>query len=379
MPRSWSRSASSGSRELVVRAAGDRPAGEAGDRLGVERAADGARRVDVHLRLEHRIDGNGLAAGCRRPRLVDVADEHACAAVRELTREHRADGAGALHEDAPPRELGRAEGVLDRGADRVQRTAGGAAPAVSTAAGRAVDPRARLGDDVEIRRRDVHVAGRAVGAAERGDELAVAPKQALPRLAGRQLRHREHRLAAAARHPGRGHLPRHRPRQAHRVGEPVGRSGIDAQAGAAAGRAEHGRVDADEHPGSALGVVADDRVLSVPVREEMLKVHAADRTEAPLGYTPPPEWPENGPNWLSLSARGSARPSRAACARQGLIPGVLYGGGEPIAISVEERELRRALTGAGASIRSSTSRSTARERRTHRSSRSSRWIPCGAA
>jgi large subunit ribosomal protein L25 len=31
--------------------------------------------------------------------------------------------------------------------------------------------------------------------------------------------------------------------------------------------------------------------------------------------------------------------------RQGLIPGVLYGGGEPVAISVAERELRRALTG----------------------------------
>jgi large subunit ribosomal protein L25 len=30
---------------------------------------------------------------------------------------------------------------------------------------------------------------------------------------------------------------------------------------------------------------------------------------------------------------------------QGLIPGVLYGRGEPISISIEERELRRALTG----------------------------------
>ena len=32
--------------------------------------------------------------------------------------------------------------------------------------------------------------------------------------------------------------------------------------------------------------------------------------------------------------------------REGHIPGVLYGGGEPVAISVAERELRRALTGA---------------------------------
>jgi large subunit ribosomal protein L25 len=33
--------------------------------------------------------------------------------------------------------------------------------------------------------------------------------------------------------------------------------------------------------------------------------------------------------------------------KQGLIPGVLYGRDDPIAICVEERELRRALTGAG--------------------------------
>jgi large subunit ribosomal protein L25 len=32
--------------------------------------------------------------------------------------------------------------------------------------------------------------------------------------------------------------------------------------------------------------------------------------------------------------------------KQGLVPGVLYGRGEPISICVEERELRRALTGA---------------------------------
>jgi large subunit ribosomal protein L25 len=33
--------------------------------------------------------------------------------------------------------------------------------------------------------------------------------------------------------------------------------------------------------------------------------------------------------------------------KQGLVPGVLYGRDEPISICVEERELRRALTGAG--------------------------------
>jgi large subunit ribosomal protein L25 len=33
--------------------------------------------------------------------------------------------------------------------------------------------------------------------------------------------------------------------------------------------------------------------------------------------------------------------------KRGFVPGVLYGRGEPVAIAVEERELRRALTGAG--------------------------------
>ncbi|HVM58258.1 MAG TPA: 50S ribosomal protein L25 [Gaiellaceae bacterium] len=33
--------------------------------------------------------------------------------------------------------------------------------------------------------------------------------------------------------------------------------------------------------------------------------------------------------------------------REGLVPGVLYGNGDPVAISVAERELRRALTGEG--------------------------------
>jgi large subunit ribosomal protein L25 len=33
--------------------------------------------------------------------------------------------------------------------------------------------------------------------------------------------------------------------------------------------------------------------------------------------------------------------------KQGLVPGILYGRGDPVSICVEERELRRALTGAG--------------------------------
>jgi large subunit ribosomal protein L25 len=51
---------------------------------------------------------------------------------------------------------------------------------------------------------------------------------------------------------------------------------------------------------------------------------------------------------LVVAAReklGSAEARRLR--RQGLVPGVLYGSGDPVAITVAERELRRALTGAG--------------------------------
>jgi large subunit ribosomal protein L25 len=50
-------------------------------------------------------------------------------------------------------------------------------------------------------------------------------------------------------------------------------------------------------------------------------------------------------NVLEREQLGS-RPSRRL-RKQGLIPGVLYGRSKPIPISVPERELRRALTGAG--------------------------------
>ena len=51
---------------------------------------------------------------------------------------------------------------------------------------------------------------------------------------------------------------------------------------------------------------------------------------------------------LVVAARdhlGSAESRRLR--RQGQVPGVLYGSGEPVSIPIAERELRRALTGAG--------------------------------
>jgi large subunit ribosomal protein L25 len=44
---------------------------------------------------------------------------------------------------------------------------------------------------------------------------------------------------------------------------------------------------------------------------------------------------------------GLGSPETRRLRKQGFVPGVLYGRGDPISICVEERELRRALTGAG--------------------------------
>jgi large subunit ribosomal protein L25 len=51
---------------------------------------------------------------------------------------------------------------------------------------------------------------------------------------------------------------------------------------------------------------------------------------------------------LTVSERTKlGSPETRRLRKQGLVPGVLYGRDEPVAICVEERELRRALTGAG--------------------------------
>jgi large subunit ribosomal protein L25 len=51
---------------------------------------------------------------------------------------------------------------------------------------------------------------------------------------------------------------------------------------------------------------------------------------------------------LTVSERTQlGSPETRRLRKQGLVPGVLYGRGEPIAICIAERELRRALTGAG--------------------------------
>jgi large subunit ribosomal protein L25 len=62
-------------------------------------------------------------------------------------------------------------------------------------------------------------------------------------------------------------------------------------------------------------------------------------------YTPPPEMAGERTK-LTVKTRehiGSRETRRLR--KEGLVPGVLYGSGDPVSIAVEERELRRALTG----------------------------------
>jgi large subunit ribosomal protein L25 len=50
---------------------------------------------------------------------------------------------------------------------------------------------------------------------------------------------------------------------------------------------------------------------------------------------------------IVVQREGLGSPESRRLRREGFVPGVLYGDGEPVAISIAERELRRALTGAG--------------------------------
>ena len=93
-------------------------------------------------------------------------------------------------------------------------------------------------------------------------------------------------------------------------------------------------------------VVPDDGFLAVPAAQQLL--------EHPRNLQAPARSPLHSAagmagerTKLTVKTReqlGSRETRRLRS--QGFIPGVLYGRGEPVAIAVEERELRRALTGA---------------------------------
>jgi large subunit ribosomal protein L25 len=64
-----------------------------------------------------------------------------------------------------------------------------------------------------------------------------------------------------------------------------------------------------------------------------------------IRYTPPPEMAGERTKLIVKTREHIGSRETRRLRKEGLVPGVLYGSGDPVSISVEERELRRALTG----------------------------------
>ncbi len=62
-------------------------------------------------------------------------------------------------------------------------------------------------------------------------------------------------------------------------------------------------------------------------------------------YTPPPEMAGERTKLTVKTRESNGSRETRRLRKDGLVPGVLYGSGDPVSICVEERELRRALTG----------------------------------
>ena len=141
----------------------------------------------------------------------------------------------------------------------------------------AEDVRRPGADHVHVGLARVHVRAGDVRAAERVDEIRVALEQAAAVVARRNLRDRDHGLAAAARQADHGELAGHALREPEPVLERVGRARVALQPRSAHCRPERRRVDADEHPGATRLVVANGHVLAVPPPQEILE-HVLDST-----------------------------------------------------------------------------------------------------
>ena len=104
-------------------------------------------------------------------------------------------------------------------------------------------------------------------------------------------------------------------------------------------------MDADEHPGAALRVVPDHGLLAVPVPEQFLEhsVSVQVGSRSPLHSAAGMAGERTKLTVRTREHLGSRETRRLR--KQGVIPGVLYGRSEPVAIAIDERELRRALTG----------------------------------
>src|SRR5690606_9971342 len=187
--------------ELVVGRAGHDAAAEPRDRARVERRSDGARRVDVALRVVDVVGRDDLAldllGDATGTILVRVRDEHTRAAVVEPLGEGQAHAAHALHEDGDPVQVLAAEDVADGDADAGVDAQGGPGPRVADAAvvqGAAEDPGRGAADDVHVLGRGAQVHAGVVGAAQALDHLSEAHEQALALRAFQPPGHREHGL-----------------------------------------------------------------------------------------------------------------------------------------------------------------------------------------
>ena len=283
MPRAWSRSPSAAVASWLLAAPATARHAKGGDRLGGEHGPGRAGGEHVARRLQRGLDRHGLGAGRGHLRRVDIAGEHAGARLAELLDQPAAHRAGALHQHGAGREVVGTERVPARGADRVEHPDRGALTGVARAAVVRRTPEhvtGALGDQVHLGRPGVHVGRGDVRAVQRLDEVRVA-KHDRASLLGSSRRHgghRQHRLATAVGKPGRGLLHAHRSGQTQRIGDGLVGSRIRLHARAAHRRAEHRRMDADEHPGAGGLVEVCDELLTVPALQPFLEHDRKSRT-----------------------------------------------------------------------------------------------------
>ena len=196
-------------------------------RLVGQRAAERARRVDVHRLVEQLVGVDRVDLG-----MHDAAPGRPRRARRRPRRSRRRPRAGARRggarpcrrrrsrpggpaASASPRRPRRGPHALEDAVRREDRGVAGAA----VGRGPAGDERALPRDDVHVLDVGADVAGGVVAAADSLDEPAVGPQQRLG-LVGRRVAD-DDGLAAAEVEPGARRLVGHRAGQVEHVGERV--------------------------------------------------------------------------------------------------------------------------------------------------------------
>jgi hypothetical protein len=178
------------------------------------------RRAILATRASDQARAARAAAARARPRAQRSALPHDRIYEHYVLRERRSDAARALDEDRSSFGVVRAENVSEAGTDALIDAEGRREGGIPGTAGlhRATEHvLGSLADDVYLGLARVHVGARPVGTTERSDELAVAKEERATRLSGWELRHCDHRLAAAEGKACDRELPRHRGRETHGI------------------------------------------------------------------------------------------------------------------------------------------------------------------